>query len=287
MASTGFDYPNISPSNPPIQTHMINPIHGFQSNAEIFNLPAGMEMIGFSKHLQSPSQPAAGPSSSSSSKMVAVGDCYFTKPADQFSSASENLMVASADAAAWQESRSLVNESNSFRSSSCVFPCEGNERPSQGLSLSLSSNNPSGIALQTFELRQANHRHHEDIRFGLSSNTRDGVFGKFPESQQQMMQDGFEGKSINFYQHEGQFQLKNSKYLGPSQELLKEFCSPGITQNDLQMKNKHLMKSNSCEDQESGNSSLLIRIQSLSSLDFTELQRRKAKLFSLLEEVIS
>ncbi|KAG6409298.1 hypothetical protein SASPL_127335 [Salvia splendens] len=35
----------------------------------------------------------------------------------------------------------------------CVFSCEGNERPSQGLSLSLSSSNPSSIGLQAFELR--------------------------------------------------------------------------------------------------------------------------------------
>ncbi|EPS62339.1 hypothetical protein M569_12452, partial [Genlisea aurea] len=36
-----------------------------------------------------------------------------------------------------------------------VFPCEGSERPSRGLSLSLNSSNPAAVTLQSFELRQA------------------------------------------------------------------------------------------------------------------------------------
>ncbi|XP_047966804.1 homeobox protein BEL1 homolog [Salvia hispanica] len=80
----------------------------------------------------------------------------------------------------------------------CVFSCEGNERPSQGLSLSLSSSNPSSIGLQAFELR-----------FGPSSS-----------------------RSINFeqpYSHP----VNKSKYLIPAQELLSEFCNLAINQHQI------------------------------------------------------
>ncbi|XP_042039893.1 homeobox protein BEL1 homolog [Salvia splendens] len=80
----------------------------------------------------------------------------------------------------------------------CVFSCEGNERPSQGFSLSLSSSNPSSIGLQAFELR-----------FGPSSS-----------------------RSVNFeqpYSHP----LNNSKYLSPAQELLSEFCNLEINQHQM------------------------------------------------------
>ncbi|GKD94765.1 hypothetical protein Tco_1374602, partial [Tanacetum coccineum] len=43
----------------------------------------------------------------------------------------------------------------------CVLiPCEPNERPSQGLSLSLSSTNPSTIGIQPFELVRPQQQHH-------------------------------------------------------------------------------------------------------------------------------
>ncbi|XP_023551190.1 homeobox protein BEL1 homolog [Cucurbita pepo subsp. pepo] len=109
----------------------------------------------------------------------------------------------------------------------CVFPCEANERPSHGLSLSLSSTNPSSIGLQSFELR----------------------------TQQSSL---------------AIFQLRNSKFLAPTQELLYEFCSLEIT-ND--MNNRHQ------------NQAISSTNSSLQSLDFMELQKRKTKLFSLLEEV--
>ncbi|KAG6579524.1 Homeobox protein BEL1-like protein, partial [Cucurbita argyrosperma subsp. sororia] len=109
----------------------------------------------------------------------------------------------------------------------CVFPCEANERPSHGLSLSLSSTNPSSIGLQSFELR--------------TQQSSSAIF-----------------------------QLRNSKFLAPTQELLYEFCSLEIT-ND--MNNRHQ------------NQPISSTNSSLQSLDFMELQKRKTKLFSLLEEV--
>ncbi|KGN50071.1 homeobox protein BEL1 homolog [Cucumis sativus] len=117
----------------------------------------------------------------------------------------------------------------------CVFPCEPNERPSQGLSLSLSSSNPSSIGLQSFELRQ--------------------------QHQQQQNQSSFPI-----------FHLRNSKFLAPTQELLYEFCSLGIT-NHSSSSPKHKHPSSSSTN------------FSLHSLDFMELQKRKTKLFSMLEEV--
>ncbi|KAE8706345.1 hypothetical protein F3Y22_tig00110402pilonHSYRG00223 [Hibiscus syriacus] len=120
----------------------------------------------------------------------------------------ENLIVGT-ESAHWQENRLLVVDDSSLR---CVFPCEGNERPSQGLSLSLSSTNPTGIGLQSFELRQTCHGY-DDMRFIGSSSSR----------------DGFTKKPANLH-HQGQFQLRNSKYLGPARDLLNEFCSLGNKQ---------------------------------------------------------
>lgn len=307
VSSGGFCYSDVSSSNPTIQTHLVNQIQGFESNPEIFNLTTGMEMIGFSKNLQQQQQsdnnsimwkgffskpgnnnPAGGPSSSKTIN-ESTSDFYqhefskhdFTTGISETSS--ENLMVG-ADSAPWQENRLLVDDS-SLR---CVFPCEGNERPSQGLSLSLCSTNPSTIGLQSFELRHSgNHQSHdnpqEEMRF-LNSSSRDGFFGKsaanIQQQQQMMQQDGFLTKAANLH-HQGQFQLRSSKYLVPAQELLNEFCSLGTKQTDAQKQKSHKSKQ---WDDENGSSSSS-RKQSLHSLEFMELQKRKAKLLSMLEEV--
>lgn len=68
------------------------------------------------------------------------------------------------------------------------------------------------------------------------------------------------------------FHLKNSKYLLPSQELLNEFCNLAAGNS---------FKRNSGKDNSDRHSSH----QSLYSMDPLELQKRKAKLFSMLEEV--
>uniref|UniRef100_A0A2N9FVQ2 POX domain-containing protein n=1 Tax=Fagus sylvatica TaxID=28930 RepID=A0A2N9FVQ2_FAGSY len=303
VSSAGFCYPDVSSSNPNIQTqHLMNQIPGFESNQEIFNLTNGMEMIGFSKNLQQQSDSnsvmwkeffgksqshAAGPSSSKTIN-ESTSDFYqheysksdFTAGISETSS--ENLMVgAHHDNTAWpQEDRLLVDDS-SLR---CVFPCEGNERPSQGLSLSLCSANPSSIGLQSFELRQTNHHNQDeqdDMRF-IASSSRDGFYGKSPNNiqQQQMMQDIFLGKAANH--HEGQFQLRSSKYLAPAQELLNEFCcSLGTKQTDQPKQKSH--KAKQWEEDNNGSSSS--RKQALYSLEYMELQKRKTKLLSMLEEV--
>lgn len=299
VSSAGFVYSDVSSTNPSIQTvtHLVNQIQSFESNPEMFNLTTGMEMIGFpQKNLQQPSDANSvmwkaffgkhgNHSGPSSSKTVneSTSDYYqheFNK--SDFATGisqttSENLMVAP-DSAAWQENRLMVDDS-SLR---CVFPCEGNERPSQGLSLSLSSSNPSSIGLQSFELRHTHHQGQQDdhMRF-LSSNSRDCFFGKSAAIQeQQMMQDGFLGKAANLNQ--GNFQLRNSKYLGPAQQLLNECCNLGTKQIDPPR--QKAPKTNQWED-ENGSSSSCSRKPSLYSLELMELQKRKSKLLSMLEEV--
>lgn len=138
-----------------------------------------------------------------------------------------------------ENNRTLLVDDPSMR---CVFPCEGNERPSQGLSLSLCSSNPSSIGLQSFELR-----HHQQDQIGL-------------------IQQGY------FHYH----QVRDSKYLGPAQELLSEFCSLGIKKNNDHSSSKVL------KNHESATTSKKLPLQ---SLDLLELQKRKTKLLQMLEEV--
>lgn len=296
-SSGGFCYSEVSPNNPSIQTqfttNQIQDFHHHQhhepNNPEMFNLTTGMEMIGFSKNHQT--------SPSNSSALMWKESSIFNKPDHhhhQFttgisettsSSHDQNLMTAGPpqpqappppdQSGPWQENRFLVDDS-SLR---CVFPCEGNERPGQGLSLTLSSTNPSTIGLQTFELRHAGNHHQQ----------ADGFFGK------PMIQDGFLGKSTNHthYLHHSsaagsQFHLRNSRFLVPAQELLNEFCSLGTRQTDLQKQKSASQKNKQWEDQENGsnvNGASSSRKQSLCSLDFLELQKRKTKLLSMLEEV--
>ncbi|CAA0812147.1 Homeobox protein BEL1 homolog [Striga hermonthica] len=144
---------------------------------------------------------------------------------------------------------------------SCVFPCEGNERPSHGLSLSLNPSNPSSIGLQSFELRQHHQQQESDLfRFGPSSSR--------PESGHNMQQQAF---------------VRNSRYLGPAQELLQEVCDLGSNHegNGSGRKMKGVQK----DDGEWGESENADKRRSLYSLDLVELQRRKSKLLQMLEEV--
>ncbi|KAK1321621.1 hypothetical protein QJS10_CPA03g02007 [Acorus calamus] len=73
-------------------------------------------------------------------------------------------------------------------------------------------------------------------------------------------------------------QMRNSKYLVPAQELLNEFCSLGNSGDGGATKNK----SRKTHQSDDGDSS---RNQSLYSMDLLELQKRKARLLPMLEEV--
>ncbi|CAN6166270.1 unnamed protein product [Urochloa humidicola] len=85
-------------------------------------------------------------------------------------------------------------------------------------------------------------------------------------------------------------QLRSSKYLGPVQELLGEFCS--IQEGDFLYAmngggvNKRAPKGGKWDDVEtSSSSSGLWGHPSLSSMDLLELERRKVRLLSMVEEV--
>ncbi|KAE9452035.1 hypothetical protein C3L33_16065, partial [Rhododendron williamsianum] len=184
---------------------------------------------------------------------------------------------------AHDHTRSLPFDASSLR---CVFPCEGNERPSQGLSLSLSSANPSSIGLQSFELRhhqQQQNSDHEMIRFGTGSGSRSdhGSFGK------SVAGDGYSGKPGNLHQL---VQIRNSKYLGPAQDLLNEFCNLGLTAGQTGPKGKtikphHENTAASTSTAASASKNKSLYGGSNSSIEVLELQKRKSKLFSMLEEV--
>ncbi|WCJ26340.1 hypothetical protein M5689_008163 [Euphorbia peplus] len=257
-SSAGFCYP--------IQNH--NPIQGYESNPEIFNLTTGMEMIGFSRNHQEQQQQQQHLHQNQNHH-----DDHDDDDQNDFTIGEDSSSIP------WnhQEQTRLILDDSSIRS--CVFPCEGNERPSQGLSLSLSSTNPSSIGLQSFELRHhtnSSSSHHQDqeLRFLNANSSRDGFFGA--KSGGMMMQDE------TLHHHQGGFQVRNSKYLEAVQELLNEFCSLGTKQFSDHHQQKIQKKKNWDDIQISGTNS---RKQSLGTLEFMELQKRKSKLLSMLEEV--
>ncbi|KAF1872740.1 hypothetical protein Lal_00016577, partial [Lupinus albus] len=282
--SNGLCYSDISSNNPTIhQTHLLNQIQGFVTDPEMFNLTTNMGMIGFSKnylHQQSffnkLNQQHHGPPSSSKTMNKSSNTFYHQEyntnkpdfiPGISETSSDNHLILSARDSvsARLQENRtSLLVDDSSLR---YVFPSEGNnlsQRLSEGLSLSLSSNN---IGLQSFELR---HQQQQQPDFASSSSSREGFYSKSYQ-QQRMMQQG-----ANIYQ--GHFMLKNSKFLVLAQELLNEFCSLKTKQNDVVKQKSHQKNLQSFEEDPKTNNSL-------TSLEFLELQKRKTKLLSMLEEV--
>ncbi|KAG1362390.1 homeobox protein BEL1 [Cocos nucifera] len=221
-------------------------IQSFEPNQELYSLQAGMEMLGRGFF------PKVGSSSSS------IGG-------ELSHSSNENLMVTADNPVttmmnSWQRSNRMLVEDSSLR---CLLPTDGNQQPSKGLSLSLCNPEPSeAVAGMEQSFRQQH----------LSTNSRDELFPKstevledrriFPQSYQQVQQ------------------LKHSKYLIPAQELLNEFCSLGTGRSSSKHKSH---KTNQWE--EGGSSSNSSWNQSLYSLDIIELQKKKAELLSMLEEV--
>jgi len=123
-------------------------------------------------------------------------------------------------------------------------------RPSQGLSLSLSNPMPRS--------------HLEEQLFMDDGSGRLLFQSSQPQPQPQQQP----------------FMLRRSKYFIPAQELLSEFCNLGVISglNTAGSKKKeHYNKANPQWD-EGGPSSLC-------SMDLVELQKREARLLSMLEEV--
>ncbi|GLT78200.1 hypothetical protein SLA2020_497430 [Shorea laevis] len=219
-----------------------------------------MEMIGFSQNqtdstwkgvLGKPVN-SSDPSSSKTTINESTADFYQHEiETATFEGSSEKYLILGSDSTSWQDQNMLPLDDFSLR---CLLPCVGNERPSQGLSLSLSSTNPNSIGLQSFELRQNN--------------------------QNNIIPHGLLGKGGN---HQGQFHLmRNSRYLRPAWEVLNEFCSLGTYKQMMDAVPKQKHKNKQWHDEHGSSPS---RNQSLHLLDFMELQKRKTKLLSMLEEV--
>ncbi|KZV24400.1 POX family protein isoform 1 [Dorcoceras hygrometricum] len=241
-----------STGNKNLQAYLVNDFRGFELNPGVYNLnTSGMELIGFpSTNLNQenssvfwkgcPNKPGNHVGSPSSLKGINVpgssGESY------------KHGLTGITDS-------SMVSPENSFVDFStlrCTFPCEGNERPGKGLSLSLNSSNPSSIRLQSFELRQE-----PDLRFDASSSRSVNI----NRQQQYMKKDSS--------------QFANSKFLGPAQELLNEFCNLGT--NKFDRSKQKIQKTSERQD--------AMPKQSLHALDHLELQKRTTKLLQMLEEV--
>lgn len=223
-------------------------IQSFESNQELYSLQAGMEMLGRGFI------PKVGSSSSG------IGGGLICR------SSNENLMVTADTAAttttmnSWQRPNRMLVEDSSLR---CLFPNVANQQPIRELSLSLCNPEPSESIVGM---------DHPILQQHVPINSRDELF---PKSADLLQDSRF---SQQFYQQPRQ--LKSSKFLIPAQELLNEFCSLGGAGNSSKQKS---CKANLWE--EGGSSSNSSRNQSLYSFDILELQKRKAKLLSMLEEV--
>ncbi|KAL8064150.1 hypothetical protein ABFX02_01G072500 [Erythranthe guttata] len=281
-------------SHPPTQ-QSFDPTTTSTSAAEIYNLTAGMEMIGFpSKHhhhhhhhhqhttenpgfwkgfFSSATKPTGnnnnnngGGASSSSSKEITddpTSADHFYQHQQNYSDAIQNQTPPSSSS--WNN---IHHHQNRFLGDDggggAVFPCEGNERPSQGLSLSLSSSNPSTIQLQSFQLI----RHQQQNQ---NQNQNQHVINM--QSDVLMHHHHHQHVIDNIHNHQSHAVITNSKYLLPTQELLYEFCSLQTDEID------HKLKAPKPTD------SSLVDETAIKTLDLLELQRRKAKLLQMLEEV--
>ncbi|KAL8150424.1 hypothetical protein V2J09_020232 [Rumex salicifolius] len=256
---SNFQQTHLIPS--PIQSNRIGPN---SSSSQNYTLSSGLEMTGLFKP---------------KTVVVDVDDHFTIGISDQSlggpGSTSPNL---------WQENYQNNSRNNNNRtffgevesSIRRVFPCEGNGRPSQGLSLSLSSDNPSSIGLQSFELRQTHQ---------LQGNYRDGFGVKSGFFQQQILVQ--EGQKFEL--------VRSSNYLGPVQELLNEFCSlekekstsfhGDEIQRQKQARNKEIMREDHTENTNNSVIDNAKEQESLFGLDLIELQKRKKKLIAMLDEL--
>ncbi|GAA0175370.1 homeodomain transcription factor [Lithospermum erythrorhizon] len=239
-------------------------LRDFEQNIEMYN----SEMIGFQNknHLQQHQQ---NESASLVWKTFPGNNIYHGDIGPSSSNKAMNHEPSSTSEDQLYHHSMMVADDNDPSALRCMFSnVEGN---GQGLSLSL---------------RQ---QHHDDMRFVASSSSgADGLifsnknsFNNVQSQQHSMMQDGFLGKTaLSYYNVSGQqFEIRNSKYLVPVQEILNEFCNIGTEQIYLTTKIKGQKNTDELVDDNSKKQSPLF------SLDLLELQRRKARLLQMLEEV--
>ncbi|CDY44476.1 BnaCnng11290D [Brassica napus] len=234
------------------QHQMINQIHGFDErsnnptdhqqhhyNHQIFGSNSNMGMmIDFSRHHQT--------------EITSGMDHHHYHHQTSGGTVQNQLLEDSSS------SMRLCNVNNNF--SSEVNDERPTQRPSQGLSLSLSSSNPTSISLQSFDLR-----HQQQGYSGKSTDHQN-----LPHSQMMvLMNSHHQNNSSNHHQ----FQIGSSKYLSAAQELLSEFCSLGVKESKQQ------------EDWDASNNNNDQHDQSATTSAKKHLQKRKAKLLAMLEEL--
>ncbi|XP_072988540.1 homeobox protein BEL1 homolog [Typha latifolia] len=229
MISAGLGYPDfLITSNATLQ--------GFDSNHELYNLQAGMEMLGI------PSKPQQNSIESWRGFFPRGGNSSGTSAYSQTSNSNDSLMVAPEQTSmniSWQSSNKMIVDDSSLR---CLFPPDGDQQHSHGLSLSLCNPESSNAAF--------NPSFHHNL-----------------------------SPIQTIYQEPRQ--MRSSKYLIPARELLNEFCCLGG--NSGPSKRNQPKPKQWGEGGSSSSSSSLN--PSLNSLDILELQKRKSKLYSMLEEV--
>ncbi|XP_020600024.1 homeobox protein BEL1 homolog [Phalaenopsis equestris] len=231
-------------------------MQGYEASGsqELYNLQTRMEMLEFpSKHHHHQHQHHQNHHNPEASWRSAT---LFARHGSDDSPASESLMVSS-DAVAWDQPRQLVVD-DSLR---CLFPVHDEEQPNQGLSLSLYNPEPSIVV-------EAAADYHRSLMFSRAANSNSTV------SHQQ----GFAFHGAQTSGSVSSHKLRLSKYLIPTQELLSEFCDLGGVKATKQ-------KQHNTRFEEGGPSSDSPVMHSLQNLDILELQKRKAKLLTLLEEV--
>ncbi|KAJ0964303.1 hypothetical protein J5N97_029425 [Dioscorea zingiberensis] len=236
-------------------------VQGFEPVPELFNLQAGMEMLGMPSKQQREHQ-AHNPS--------------------MWRSFNSGIMVSPPESNnhPWQQQQQgrMIVDDSSLR---CLFPAEGNtstdhhhqqQQQSRGLSLFPAD---AGVHGSLFaKSLNINHHHHHNQNQEQQQQQ---------QQQQILMQDGRFYPSCPSPQNQS-IQLRSSKYLSPAQELLNEFCNLGGANNSTLSKQKQ-QKSSQWEEGGPSSSSSNTWTQSLYSMDLLELQKRKARLLSMLEEV--
>ncbi|XP_076913661.1 homeobox protein BEL1 homolog [Bidens hawaiensis] len=199
----------------------------------------------------------------------------FWKPSSLNSSSSKPAMITG------------TGDFTQFDDQRCVLiPCEPNERPSQGLSLSLSSTNPSTIGIQSFELVRPPQSHQNH-----NIHLYHGYLGKplymHEQLHDHMMTDESHIMNTGAQHQTGQYDLRSSRYLVPAQDLLNEFCNLGAKQNDHSIKAK-AQRTNQSQDHDHSSDNMSASSSKnipLNSVEFLELQKRKLKLLQMLDEV--
>ncbi|XP_039125972.1 homeobox protein BEL1 homolog isoform X2 [Dioscorea cayenensis subsp. rotundata] len=271
MAQEARYYTEFTGENPASVTQ------GFDQGPELFNLQAGMEMLGI------PSKNHRGGHQSQNPSLWRGFNTDDDDDTTNGNNTHHNDIIVTHDGNPWQQQQQqqhagrLIVDDSSLR---CLFP-------------------PSGVNSD-----QHHHHHHQQQQLaGLSLFPADTLFAKslttnhHHHQQQQQQQQQMVIQDGRFYTtyipspsapQSQSMQLRSSKYLTPAQELLNEFCNLGSSSSNNNNNNKIAKEKQqrSSQWEEGGTSSSSNTFtQSLLSMDLLELQKRKSRLLSMLEEV--